>query len=88
MALDLAKHGIRVNAVCPGAITDTGMRRRADAEMIAKGLPAGADRAHAIPQGRMRTPAEVAHVVAFLASERSSYMSGQSLNVTGGLWMN
>lgn len=88
MALDLAKTGVRVNAVCPGTIADTGMRRQSDEECIAKGLPTGADRANQIPMGRLGTPAEIANVVAFLASDEASYMTGQSLNVTGGLWMN
>ncbi|MEL3892023.1 SDR family NAD(P)-dependent oxidoreductase [Ferrovibrio sp. MS7] len=88
MALDLAKSGIRVNAVCPGTITNTRMREQADAEALAKGLPPAAERVHLIPLGRLGQPQDIANVVAFLVSEQASYMTGQSINVTGGLWMN
>lgn len=88
MALDLAKHGVRVNAVCPGTITNTLMRERADEEASSKGLPPSTDRVHLIPMGRLGYPEDVANAVAFLISDEASYMTGQSLNVTGGLWMN
>lgn len=88
MALDLAQYGIRVNAVCPGTIANTRMRERADDEAVAKGLPPSADRVHLIPMGRLGRPEDVANAVAFLISDEASYMTGQSLNVTGGLWMN
>ncbi len=88
MAIDLAAHGVRVNAVCPGTITDTRMRELADQEATAKGLPSSADRVHLIPLGRLGKPDDVANAVAFLISEQASYMTGQSINVTGGLWMN
>ncbi len=88
MALDLAAHGIRVNAVCPGTIEDTQMREQADAAAIEKGLPPAAERTHLIPLGRLGKPRDVANVVAFLVSDDADYMTGQALNVTGGLWMN
>lgn len=88
MALDLARHGVRVNAVCPGTITDTRMREEADRQAVAKGLLPAAERVRLIPLGRLGTPDDVANTVAFLISEQASYMTGQSINVTGGLWMN
>lgn len=88
MALDLAPHGVRINAVCPGTITDTRMRELADRQAIAKGLAPAAERVHLIPLGRLGTPEDVANMVAFLVSEQSAYLTGQSINVTGGLWMN
>lgn len=88
MAIDLAPRGVRVNAVCPGTIADTRMREQADRDAEARGLPPAAERAHLIPLGRLGTPADVADAVAFLISEQASYMTGQSINVTGGLWMN
>jgi NAD(P)-dependent dehydrogenase (short-subunit alcohol dehydrogenase family) len=88
MGLDLASHGIRVNAVCPGTIMNTKMREVADAQAIAKGLPPAAERAHLIPLGRLGEPEDVANVVAFLLSSQANYMTGQGINVTGGLWMN
>jgi NAD(P)-dependent dehydrogenase (short-subunit alcohol dehydrogenase family) len=88
MGLDLAAHGIRVNAVCPGAIANTHMRKVADEQLVAKGLPTAAERAHTIPLGRLGEPEDIANVVAFLLSDQASYMTGQGINVTGGLWMN
>jgi NAD(P)-dependent dehydrogenase (short-subunit alcohol dehydrogenase family) len=88
MAIDLARHGVRVNAVCPGTITDTRMREQADREAEAKGLAPSAERVHLIPLGRLGKPDDVANAVAFLVSDQASYMTGQSINVTGGLWMN
>lgn len=88
MGLDLAGHGIRVNAVCPGTIMNTRMREVADEQAIAKGLPPAAERAHLIPLGRLGEPEDVANVVAFLLSSQADYMTGQGINVTGGLWMN
>lgn len=88
MALDLAAHGIRVNAVCPGTITDTQMREQADAAAVEKGLLPAAERTHLIPLGRLGKPKDIANVVAFLVSDDADYMTGQAINVTGGLWMN
>lgn len=88
MALDLARYGVRVNAVCPGTIGDTRMREEADRQAIAKGLPPAAERVHLIPLGRLGTPDDVANTVVFLISEQAAYMTGQAINVTGGLWMN
>lgn len=88
MALDLARFGIRVNAVCPGTITDTRMREQADAEAVSKGLPPSSEREHLIPLGRLGRPDDIARAVAFLVSDEAAYMTGQSVNATGGLWMN
>jgi NAD(P)-dependent dehydrogenase (short-subunit alcohol dehydrogenase family) len=76
-------HGIRVNAVCPGAI-DTPMfsRVRAQPEEIIGPL------LKQIPLGRVGQPSEIASVVMFLLSSDASYVNGQSLNVCGGLQMN
>ena len=88
MALDLSSHGIRVNAVCPGTIAETQMREQADAAGALIGLPSAASREHLIPLGRLGKPSDVANVVAFLVSKEADYMTGQSVNITGGLWMN
>ncbi|MGH6933740.1 MAG: SDR family NAD(P)-dependent oxidoreductase [Dongiaceae bacterium] len=81
MAIDHARDGIRVNAVCPGD-TDTpmldGAMQTADRD---RGLAAlGA----AIPLGRVATPAEIAAAVAFLASDDASFMTGALMAVDGG----
>ncbi|MCX7322702.1 MAG: SDR family NAD(P)-dependent oxidoreductase [Hyphomicrobiales bacterium] len=88
MAIDLSAYGIRVNAVCPGTIDNTDMRKQADAEAAKLGMPPAAERQHLIPLKRLGQPQDIARVVAFLISDEASYMTGQSINVTGGLWMN
>jgi NAD(P)-dependent dehydrogenase (short-subunit alcohol dehydrogenase family) len=77
MARELAPENIRVNAVCPGAIF-TG-RRLSFAEMNAQ-FAAGA-----IPMGRVGTAEEVARVFLFLASDMSTYVTGATIDVNGGL---
>lgn len=83
---ELAEKGIRINAVCPGLIVETGMREVAEADAKAQGRPPVDVRAQAVPMRRPGLPDEIARVVAFLASEEASYMTGQAINVTGGLW--
>lgn len=87
LAMEAAAHGIRVNAVCPGTIVDTAMRAEADAGAMRLGQPTAAERESTIPLGRVGRPDDIARVVAFLASAESAYMTGQAINVTGGLWM-
>ncbi len=90
LALELAPSRINVNCFCPGLV-DTDMwdhMDRAVAEL--SGDPIGSLRARAIadiPLGRMDSPAGVAKLVAFLASRESDYMTGQSVNLSGGLEM-
>ena len=85
----LAPRGIRVNAVCPGII-DTAFNWRLD-ELLgqqAQGLPPGEflrRRWETVPLGRIGTPDDVAGVVAFLVGPDAAYITGQSLNVDGGL---
>ena len=78
MALDLAPHGIRVNAVGPGAIA-TNMNADLRADRVRSGALLDG-----IPMGRFGEPPEVAEVVAFLASDQSSYMTGAFVLVDGG----
>ena len=89
LAGEMAEHGIRVNAVCPGTIVDTRMRTEAEALNKAQGLPDVDTRVKTlIPMRRAGLPADVAGVVAFLVSDDAAYMTGQAINITGGLWMN
>lgn len=87
LAGELAPHGVTVNAVCPGTIVGTRMRSDADARSVEQGLPTAKEREALSPLGRVGVPDDIARVVAFLASDEASYMTGQSINVTGGLWM-
>lgn len=88
MSQEVAKHGVRVNCVCPGII-DTEMWSLIDREQGQKmlGLTEGEwfkQRLAQVPMGRPGTPDDVARVILFLASPLSAYMSGQSINITGG----
>jgi NAD(P)-dependent dehydrogenase (short-subunit alcohol dehydrogenase family) len=92
LALELARHGIHVNAVCAGRIRtlqygadmirDLADERgttvaEAESQVDADVLPF-------IPLGRVAEPEEIAGVVAFLCSREADYMTGQAINVTGG----
>ena len=90
LALELAPHKVNVNAVCPGS-TDTDMmdgtfRRTGERmgipfEMIKEGVK------RFVPLGRQGAPSEIAAVVAYLASPLADYITGQAINVDGGVLM-
>lgn len=89
-ALALAPHGITVNAVCPGAVR-TAMWERIDLD---RGRYEGAApgevlkrRAAQVPLGRLAEPDDVARVAAFLSSDGAGYVTGQAVNVCGGVMM-
>lgn len=92
LALDLAPYGIRVNAVCPGNLLDGTLWQESLFAQYAEkwGLTEEEVRrkyVDQVPLGRGCTYEDVANVVVFLASDASSYMTGQALNVTGGQQM-
>jgi len=87
LAREMAPHGIRVNAICPGIVVDTAMRTAIEAQQRRYGLPETAEREKSIPIGRVSVPDDVAAVAAFLASDESSYMTGEAINLSGGLLM-
>jgi NAD(P)-dependent dehydrogenase (short-subunit alcohol dehydrogenase family) len=87
LAREMAPHGVRVNAICPGIVVDTAMRTAIESQQRQYGLPATAEREKSIPIGRVSVPEDVARVAAFLASDESSYMTGESINLSGGLLM-
>ena len=87
LSREVASQGIRVNAVCPGIVAGTPMRAEVERMGQAFGLPPSSDRAKTVPLGRLATPEDVANAVAFLASDEAAYMTGQAINVTGGLWL-
>lgn len=90
LALELAPYGINVNAVCPGFVQtpllDKVWQNRAEAEGISFEEVRQRD-LDTIPLGRIGQPEDIGAVVAFLASEDASYMTGQAINVTGGILM-
>jgi NAD(P)-dependent dehydrogenase (short-subunit alcohol dehydrogenase family) len=61
------------------------MRDFADKLSAEKNLSTAKERAKSIPMGRVGKPEDISRVVAFLASDEADYMTGQSINVTGGL---
>ena len=87
LAKEVAELGITVNAVCPGPVDNTIMRAEADAQSLARGLSTAKERLHLIPMKRMAVPEDVSGVILFLLSDDAAYMTGQAINVTGGLWM-
>jgi 3-oxoacyl-[acyl-carrier protein] reductase len=80
MALELAPHGIRVNAVAPG-LTDTAQPRYGHDE------DALAAMARAVPLGRMARPEDIADVIVFLASDDARFITGETIHANGGSYM-
>ncbi|WP_077617019.1 SDR family NAD(P)-dependent oxidoreductase [Bacillus sinesaloumensis] len=90
MAIELAQDGINVNAVCPGIVeTDMKHKERVLGGEL-RGLTAELIKQEdysQVPLGRTAEPQDIANVVVFLASKYSDYMTGQGINVTGGMTM-
>ena len=80
LALELAPHGIRVNAVAPG-LSDTAQPRDGHSEAELR------DMAELIPLGRIAQPESVADVALFLASDAARHMTGQVVHVNGGMYL-
>jgi len=90
LAREHAKDGIRVNAVCPGFVKTRMQEREVAWEAELLGTTPDQVRQSYIdqtPLGRLETPQDVAGVVVFLASEEARFMTGQGINVTGGVYM-
>ncbi|MGV8851457.1 MAG: SDR family NAD(P)-dependent oxidoreductase [Rhodoglobus sp.] len=86
IALDYAKHGIRANSVCPGSVDTPMLRWAADKFKGESSVDETiANWGHSHPLGRVALPREVAEVIAFLASDRSSFVTASDYRVDGGL---
>jgi 3-oxoacyl-[acyl-carrier protein] reductase len=81
LAKEMSPHGIRVNCVAPGLIGDTAFHGRFTAP------DAFANAAKGVLLGRAGTPEEVATVVAFLASSDASFLTGETIEINGGMNM-
>ena len=89
LAREVAKDGIRVNAVCPGLVKTSMQDREVQWEAKLRGLSSEEvieEYINMTPLGRLEKPEDVADVVTFLASENSRFMTGQAINVTGGIY--
>jgi 3-oxoacyl-[acyl-carrier protein] reductase len=81
LAKELAPSGITVNCVSPGFIGSTVFHNTFTAKNVHEKMPS------MIPLGRVGEPRDIARVVLFLASELADYLTGQSIEVNGGLYM-
>ena len=90
LAREMAEHGIRVNCVCPGFVK-TGMQsREVEWEGTIRNMTPEAviqDYINQTPLGRLEEPEDVAKSVLFLASDLAGFITGEALNVTGGVRM-
>jgi NAD(P)-dependent dehydrogenase (short-subunit alcohol dehydrogenase family) len=89
LAAELAPRGVLVNAVCPGQVDSEMMTTLFEERSAIRGISTGeveAELLAKIPLGRMASTKEIGDVFVFLASDLSSYVTGQSLVVDGG-WM-
>lgn len=93
LALEWARHGIRVNAVAPGPIPTEGVKKAFSAPPDAVQDVFSAERAmeeyarRAIPLARMGSPRDIANMVAFLASPAGDWITGAIMVVDGGEWL-
>ena len=90
MASELSPEGITVNAVCPGYVRTSMQEREIAWEAKLRGLTGQQVQGLYIkdtPLGRLETPEDVAGIVGFLASPQADFVTGISLSVSGGAWM-
>jgi NAD(P)-dependent dehydrogenase (short-subunit alcohol dehydrogenase family) len=90
MAFELAPYGIRVNSVCPGFVATPMQSRELAWEASLRGTDPDTVRQMWIddtPLARLETPEDVAKVVAFLASDDAAFLTGESISVNGGAFM-
>lgn len=88
-AIEMAPFGVRINAVAPGA-TNTDMMRRIEKNAAGEEHVEEAKKAFAaaVPMGRYATPEEIADLMVFLASDKSSFIDGTMIRIDGGMSAN
>ena len=79
-ALEYAEHGIRINAICPGGVLTTPMRKLLNIDPMAE-----SNIINSYPTGRLATEEEIASCVVWLCSGKASFITGHALTVDGGL---
>jgi NAD(P)-dependent dehydrogenase (short-subunit alcohol dehydrogenase family) len=89
IAVEVAGHGVRVNAVCPGTVAETAMGKVVVAQKIELGYGRSPEEvvrrgAESFPLRRVGTVADVVDAIMFLISENSSWITGESINIDGG----
>ena len=90
LAREHAKDGIRINAVCPGFVATPMQQREVEWEAeLTNSTPEEVLQSYIkqTPLGRLQLPEDVADLVVFLASDGARFMTGQGINVTGGVYM-
>lgn len=89
VAVEVAPYGVRVNAVCPGTVAETGMGRVVIEQKIELGYGKSPEEivqrgGASFPLGRVGTVPDVVEAIMFLISESSSWITGESINIDGG----
>lgn len=90
LAREVAAHGIRVNAVCPGFVRTSMQEREVAWEAKLRGLTSEQvikEYVAQTPLGRLEEPEDIAGLAVFLCSDAARFMTGQGINVTGGAYM-
>lgn len=90
LAKELAEYNINVNAVCPGTVRTQIWEAILDSRAMRQGIPREEcwnERIEQIPLKRPETPEDIANVALFLSSEVARNITGEAINVNGGLWM-
>ncbi len=91
LAVEFAKGGIRVNALCPGVVFTPLWETQREDYARKRGLKSKEVQTYLekkIPMGRLCTPEDVARTAVFLASDDAAYITGQAVNISGGVVMN
>ena len=90
LAKEVGEHGIRVNAICPGFVRTSMQEREIVWEGELRGMSPDAVREEyvsATPLGRIEEPEDIAEIAVFLASDLSRFLTGESINASGGVLM-